>query len=430
MVALNVIREVMLENRVEVMRHQVVKRNISLEGFGRQVLVGVRRSGKSYLLYSRIQQLIAEGHTWDEIVYLNFEDERLATMQLEDLNKILEVHSSLSDRRPMLFLDEIQNIDGWEKFARRVADNKYDVYITGSNAKMLSVDVASALGGRYITREVFPLSFDEYLLINGIDIADKTVGVTTASRGEIARYFSEYLQYGGFPECAQMPAKRDYLTSLYQKIFLGDIVARHSIDNIFALKVLFRKLAESVMQPLSYTRAANIVMSTGTKIGKSTIINYIDYASEAYLILPVSNIVDKLQDKVTNSKYYFIDNGIISLFMLNATALLLENLVALHLLRAYGLKDAVYYYNHGVEVDFYVPEEQMAVQVCYSIADEATMEREIGALLKVQSRLQCKRNVLVTYEDERIIQRDGVEIEIIPAWKFLLTKEHRKISQK
>jgi predicted AAA+ superfamily ATPase len=295
---------------------------------------------------------------------------------------------------------------------------------------MLSVDVASTLGGRYITREVFPLSFDEYLLINGIDIADKTVGVTTASRGEIARYFSEYLQFGGFPECAQMPAKRDYLTSLYQKIFLGDIVARHSIDNIFALKVLFRKLAESVMQPLSYTRAANIVMSTGTKIGKSTIINYIDYASEAYLILPVSNIVDKLQDKVTNSKYYFIDNGIISLFMLSATALLLENLVALHLLRAYGLKDAVYYYNHGVEVDFYVPEEQMAVQVCYSIADDVTIEREIGALLKVQSRLQCKRNVLVTYEDERLIQRDGVEIEIIPVWKFLLTKEQRKISQK
>jgi hypothetical protein len=423
MVALNVIREVMLENRIEVMRHQVVKRNISLEGFGRQVLVGVRRSGKSYLLYGYIQQLIAEGHTWDEIVYLNFEDERLVSMELDDLNKILEVHSSLSDHRPMLFLDEIQNIDGWEKFARRIADNKYDVFITGSNAKMLSVDVASTLGGRYITREVFPLSFNEYLLINGIDSSDKTLGMTTASRGEILRYFSDYLQFGGFPECAQMPAKRDYLTSLYQKIFLGDIVARHRIENAFALRVLFKKLAESVMQPLSYTRAANIVVSTGTKVGKSTIINYIDYATEACLIFPIANIVDKLQDKVTNSKYYFIDNGIISLLTLNATALLLENLVALHLLRTYGSRDSVYYYNHGVEVDFYVPEAQMAVQVCYSTADEATLEREVGALLKVQSRLQCQRNVVVTYEEERRIQRDGVEIELIPAWKFLLNRE-------
>lgn len=118
--------------------HTVIPRNINLENFDRQVLVGVRRAGKSYILYGRIQQLIANGHSWDEIVYLNFEDERLAGMSVEDLNKILEVHGQLSDKRPMLFLDEIQNIEGWEKFARRIADNKYKVVITGSNAKMLS----------------------------------------------------------------------------------------------------------------------------------------------------------------------------------------------------------------------------------------------------------------------------------------------------
>lgn len=136
----------MLENRAEVMMHTVIPRNINLENFDRQVLVGVRRAGKSYILYGRIQQLIATGHNWDEIVYLNFEDERLAGMTVEDLNKILEVHGQLSDKRPMLFLDEIQNIEGREKFARRIADNKYKVVITGSNAKMLSKDVASVLG--------------------------------------------------------------------------------------------------------------------------------------------------------------------------------------------------------------------------------------------------------------------------------------------
>jgi hypothetical protein len=420
MIVANIIREVMLENREEVMRHHVVARKLSLDGFDRQVLVGVRRSGKSYLLYGKIQQLIADGHSWDEIIYLNFEDERLANMEISDLNKILEIHGSLSDKRPMLFLDEIQNIDGWEKFARRLADSKYTVFITGSNAKMLSVNVAAALGGRYMTREVFPLSFDEYLRINGVDSLDKTLGLTTSSRGMLMRYFDEYLRFGGFPECATIAAKRDYLMSLYQKIFLGDIAARHRIDNVFALRVLFRKLAESVMQPLSYSRATNVVLSTGTKIGKSTVINYLDYASEAYLLLPISNIADKFRDKVTNRKYYFIDNGIISLLLLDAHALLLENLVAVHLLRQYGSKDAVYYYNHGVEVDFYVPEAELAVQVSYTVQDESTLEREVNALVKVQSRLACRRNVIVTAEEEMTIERNGMTIDVVPAWKFLL----------
>ncbi len=419
MITPNILREVMLENREEVMRHKVIKRNITLDDFDRQVLVGVRRAGKSFMLYGKIQQLIADGHTWDEIVYLNFEDERLLDMHIGDLNKILEVHASLSDKRPMLFLDEIQNVEGWEKFARRLADNKYTVYITGSNAKMLSVDVAATLGGRYMTKEVFPLSFDEYLRINGKKTSDKTFGLTTSSRGEIMRYFEEYMLFGGFPECATMSAKRDYLTSLYQKIFLGDIATRNKIDNIFALRVLFRKLAESVMQPLSYTRAANIVTSTGTKVGKSTVINYLKYATDAYLLLPISNFADNLTEKVANAKYYFIDNGIISLLALDIRTSLLENLIAIHLINKYGI-DSVYYYNYGVEVDFYVPDAKLAVQVSYAMHDAETLERETRALVKVNERLDCERNVIVTYEDNDTLTVDGINIDVVAAWKFIL----------
>lgn len=411
----------MLENREEVMRHKVIKRKISLDGFDRQVLVGVRRAGKSYILYGKIQELIAAGHSWDEIIYLNFEDERLAGMTLEDLNMILEVHAWLSDKRPMMFFDEIQNVEGWERFARRIADNKFTVFITGSNATMLSTDVSAALGGRYMTREVFPMQFDEYLTANGIDPDDRLLTATTSSRGELMRLFEEYFQFGGFPECASLPVKRDYLMSLYQKIFLGDIAARHRIENIFALRILFRKLAESIKQPLSFSRATNIVVSTGTKIGKSTVINYLTYASEAYLILPVTNIADNLTDKFSNPKYYFIDNGIISLLALDIRTSLLENIVALKLLSDYGSKDAVYFYNHGVEVDFYVPRTETAVQVCYTMNDaEGTFERETKALVKIQSRLSCRRNIIVTYGDEDVIEKDGVRIEVIPAWKFLL----------
>ncbi len=415
------LREVMLENRVEVMMHTVIPRNINIDNFDRQVLVGVRRAGKSYILYGKIQRLIADGHDWDEIVYLNFEDERLAGMTVDDLNKILEVHGQLSDKRPMLFLDEIQNIEGWEKFARRLADNKYKVIITGSNAKMLSKDVASVLGGRYMTQDVFPFSFAEYLEINGINPNSDLLTATTTDRSKLMRYFEEYFKFGGFPECATLPVKRDYLTSLYQKIFQGDIAARNKIENIFALRILFKKMAESIKQPISFTRATNIVASTGTKIGKATVINYLGYASDAYLLLTVPNIADSLTDRVTNPKYYFIDNGIISLLAMDIRTSLLENLVGVTLLRKFGITDAVYHYNHGIEVDFVIPEQDTAVQVCYSMNhSDTTFNREITALVRLQDKIKTKRNIIVTYEDEGMIDINGIKIEIIPAWKFIL----------
>ena len=277
--------------------------------------------------------------------------------------------------------------------------------------------------GGGVWREVLPFSFSEYLAINGIDSNDRLITATTADRGVLMRQFEEYFQFGGFPECATMPVKRDYLTSLYQKIFLGDIAARHKVENIFALRVLFRKLAESVKQPLSFTRATNIVASTGTKIGKSTVINYLSYALDAYLLIVVPNIADNITERITNPKYYFIDNGIISLLAVDIRTSLLENMVALSLIRRYGSKDSVYHYNHGIEVDFYIPETEMAIQACYSVKNASeTSEREVKGLIQIGKFLPCSRRVIVTYEDEAELDHDGMKIEVIPAWKFLLEK--------
>ncbi|MGL5682492.1 MAG: DUF4143 domain-containing protein [Marinifilaceae bacterium] len=160
---------------------------------------------------------------------------------------------------------------------------------------------------------------------------------------------------GGFPEGAELSAKRDYLTSVYQKIYLGDIAARHKVDNTFALRIMLKKLAESVKQPLSFTRIANIVSSTGAKVGTQNIINYIEYAKDAWLINPIQNIAGKLVDKETSPTYYFTDNGILNLFLLDGNTSLLENVVAINPLHKYGREDAVYFYNHNIEVDFYIP---------------------------------------------------------------------------
>lgn len=354
------------------------------------------------------------------MLYINFEDERLGGMTVGDLNLLLEVHLELYGKKPILFLDEIQNIAGWEKFARRMADTKHRVYVTGSNAKMLSQDIQTTLGGRYITVDVYPYDFKEFLTANNMNITGNTLLSTEAKAG-ILRKFNDYFYFGGLPEGAKLLVKRDYLTSIYQKIYLGDIATRHAVENTFALRVLFKKLAESVKQPMSFTRIANVVSSTGAKIGTNTVINYIEYAKDAWLITPVQNIASKLVDKETTPKYYFTDNGILNLFLLEGNTSLLENLVAIHLLRIYGRNDAVYFYNKGIEVDFYIPEISTAIQVCYTLdKSEGTFDREVNALLKISNVLDCRKLLIITRDMEQTLEFDSQVIEVIPAWKWLL----------
>ena len=413
------LKQVIFDNQQEVVKYQVVERKFAFENFCNYVFVGIRRAGKSFLLYQRIQQLIAEGVHQDEILYINFEDERLDGFSIEHFNLLLEVHWEMYGKKPILFLDEIQNVIGWHKFARRLADTKHRVYITGSNAKMLSGDVQTTLGGRYFIIDVYPYSFKEYLTVNRFQIP-KHGASATIDKALLLRHFNEYFYFGGFPECATSTAKRDYLTSVYQKIFLGDIATRHSINNIFALRVLFKKIAESIKQPISFTRLANIVSSTGSKISTTTLINYVEYAIDAWLILKIQNIAGKMADKESNPKYYFTDNGILNLFLLDGNTALLENLVAVNLLRKYGRTDAVFFYNKGVEVDFYVFDKQIAIQACYSLADPETYKREVNALLQMAKHIEVKKMLIITKDEERVILENGVEINVMPAWKWLL----------
>lgn len=420
MIQKEVIREILLENRKEVEFQQIVPRNFQMEDFANYVLIGVRRAGKSFMLYQQIQQNLKRGITWDSMLYINFEDERLMGMTAQELNLILEVHGMMSKERPILFLDEIQNINGWEKFARRLADNKYRVYITGSNAKMLGSDVATTLGGRYITKHIMPYSFPEFLQANEVSYDSNTLA-TTFGRAEVQRLFTNYFRFGGFPEGARLASKRDYINSVYQKIYLGDIASRNKIENQFSLRVLFRKLAESVKQPISFTRLTNIIASTGAKLSKPTLINYLEYSKDAFLVYPIKNIADNLTQRETNPKYYFVDNGIISILAMDVDTSLLENMVAMELLRRYGLEEQVFFYYKNVEVDFYIPDAATAIQVSYTPKkSDETWERESTALIKLSKVLDCKRLIILTYELEENIELKGLNIEVIPVWKWLL----------
>ena len=420
MIEKETLKEILLENRKEIESQQVVHRNIEKEDFANYVLIGVRRAGKSFMLYQQIQDNLKKGITWDSMLYINFEDERLIGMTAQELNLILEVHGMMSAQRPILFLDEIQNIEGWDKFARRLADNKYRVYITGSNAKMLSSDVATTLGGRYITKHILPYSFSEYLSANNIPYDDMNIA-TTSGRADVQRYFAEYFRFGGFPEGAQLASKRDYLNSVYQKIYIGDIATRNKIDNLFSLRILFRKMAESVKQPTSFTRLSNIIASTGAKLGKATIINYIEYSKDAFLIYPIKNIADNLTNRETNPKYYFVDNGIISILALDIDTSLLENMVAMELIRRYGIDERVFFYNRNIEVDFYIPDAALAIQVSYNPRKtDETWQRESTALIKFTKVLDCQRLLILSYDTEETVEVNGKTIEVMPVWKWLI----------
>jgi predicted AAA+ superfamily ATPase len=395
---------------------QLIDRSYDIEGQLNYVFVGLRRAGKSYLMFRQIQQLLKKGHSIDEILYFNFEDDRLADLETADLDLIKTCYEEMYDHKPIFFLDEIQIVPGWEKFARRLADQHYRVHITGSNAKMLSSEIATTLGGRYMIRNVYPFSFKEFLIANEININDKNA--IFGFRNEINKAFETYFRFGGLPEAIKVDNKREWLSNLYQKVFFGDLISRHQIRNDFALRVLIRKLAESVRQPSSFSRLANVVSASGKKIKTDTVIDYLEYLKESWLIFSMENFAAKLADKESNKKHYFIDNGILNLFLLDPQTSLLENLVAIQLRRLYG--DEVYYYSNGVEVDFFLPETQLAVQACYSLSDADTYKREVGALLQMKKRIEVKKMLIITKDKEAIISENGVEIEVVPIWKWLL----------
>ncbi|MBS7357873.1 MAG: ATP-binding protein [Bacteroidales bacterium] len=396
---------------------KLIPRQVEFKDGQNYVFVGLRHAGKSYLMYQRIAELLSQGHQQDKVLYFNFEDDRIDSLDITDLELIKTCYEEMYDHRPLFFLDEVQLVNGWEKFARRLADQKYQVYITGSNAKMLSSEIATTLGGRYMVQEVFPYSFSEYMKAHDIDLTQKNAEFK--HRKQIVRLADEYFRKGGLPETALMPNSRQWLSSLFSKIFFGDLVARHGIRNDFALKVLIRKLAESVKQPLSYSRMASIVSSTGKKLSTDAAIDYIHYMEESWLLLPFENYVGKLQDKEMNRKYYFIDNGLLALFLLDPATSLLENIVAVNLRRKYGYE--CYFFNTPkVEVDFYIPEESTAIQVAYSIADQDTRKRETAALLALSDYQDVQHLQIITKDEEETFEEKGKVISVIPLWKWLV----------
>ena len=372
------------------------------------------------MMYQQIYKLMNDGIPLSQIVYVNFEDERLLEIGVDDLNTLLEIgiEFSGSNGKPYLFLDEIQNVDGWEKFVRRVADMKYRINITGNNSKMLSREIASTLGGRFMVVNVYPYSFAEYLSANHIEnvMLDQ---MSTRQRADIVSQYDDYVTYGAFPELVDIKNKRPFLNNIYQTVYLRDVITRNKITNDFAVRLILKKIAESVTKALSFNRLTNIVKSAGISIGKQTVINYVGHMLDSYLIFSLPNYVSKKK----SPKYYFMDTGLLGLMLLDCKTAQLENLVAVELIRRYGFEN-VYFFENNIEVDFYVPGENLAIQVSMQVLDDVdTLARETRAFVKLNDFIPNTKCLLITNSEETTLNCSGIEIDVIPAWKWLLANE-------
>ncbi len=383
-----------------------------------KITTGIRRCGKS-----TFSSQLLEGKNYG---YVNFDDEKLTGIEATKLNDVLRAVYEVYGRINYLFLDEIQNIDKWELFANRLNRQGLNLIITGSNAKLLSKELATHLTGRHIALELFPFSFKEFLTYKGIN--QKTE--TTEEIGIIKKYLNEYISNGGFPETLTEPSVNIYLKNLYSTILLKDILLRHKIRYERTFKDLASYVISNFAREISFNKLKNIF-----KLGSDhTAKNYLGFLEESYLIFNIEKFSYKKKESlIENRKSYVIDTGLIkvvSFRFLEDVSHLYENLVAIELLRkkSFNPNLEIYYWKNiqQEEVDFVIKEGlkvRQLIQVCYDISETNTKKREIRALLKANEELKCKNLIVITenYENEEIIKKK--KIKYVPLWKWLLNKD-------
>jgi len=387
-------------------------------------LKGVRRSGKSTILINHIKNLLNQGVKKEEILFINLEDPRFAPfLDLSLLEKIKEayIYYLKPKNKPHIFLDEIQNIDGFEKWLNKEYELKSGfLYATGSNSKLLSKEIGSALSGRYLDVLVYPLSFREFLQFKGLNITNEFEYIS--NRLEIERYFEEFMEFGGFPKVVLMEdeeVKKAELKSYFDSILLRDIVARYKLDNFLKLEQLAVFLLSNISNLVSNNKLKNIL-----NISYETIEKYMEYLQNAFLIYTVKKFDWSLKKQIVNpKKVYSIDTGLskrVSFEVGKKKGDLLENIVFLELKRRF---ENIYYYKtkDSYEVDFLVKENEKIthlIQVSLSLNNEKTLKREIRALQKAREELKSEAElILLTLDNPQIEHND---VKIINAVKWLL----------
>jgi len=395
------------------------------------VVIGMRRAGKTWFCYQKMQELLGEGVEKNRILYLNFEDERLLPFAAADFQIILETYyrkfPAFKDQKSYLFLDEVQRIEGWDMFVRRILDaEEMSVCITGSSSKLLSSEIATALRGRSLTAEIFPFSFKEFLAFHKVS-PNATRRFGSKSKAVLQNMFGLYVRTGGFPEVQNLDEelRRQVLRNYLDVVILRDVVERYSIRNTGALRALIRHIMSAAATRFSVNKFYLSLKSQGVSCTKNDLYDFLGYLSDAFLVYqaPIYARSERVR-RVNPQKIYVIDPGLLAAMSYRMTAdqgAVLENVVFMHF-RRNGLNPEYYITKNGGEVDFVVAsegqKERQLFQVCWDISDPGTKKREVAALLDALKELGLRKGKIVTWLDEDLSDE---RIEILPAWKWLLS---------
>ena len=351
-----------------------LKMNVAL------VLIGPRKAGKTYVLYDIMNKILNKGHELEEFIYINFEHELLAGMKKEELQLIEKAYADIyPNKKPIFFLDEIQNIDGWQFFVRRLIEQQKKVVITGSNSNLLSSELATHLGGSYIEHEIMPLSFQEYLKFKNVEATKKKIH---GSPSKMNALLKDYLLYGGFPEISKSnddELRKKLIRSYFNTLVYRDIADRYKLKDTKTLVLMIEKIKENITNPFAYRKIELIIKDMGFSMSRATLLTYEQYLNAAYFLFPVFQLRNSFVEREKERKAYFADN-----FYVNHLSLkpemdkLVENAVFLQL-RKLG---KVNYLRNGKEIDFVltVEKKHTPIQVSYDISKFETFQREQGGL--------------------------------------------------
>jgi predicted AAA+ superfamily ATPase len=376
------------------------------------IISGVRRCGKSVLL----QQIRSRQKEQD--YYLNFDDERLMNFTVAEFQMLYELFIELFGEQHTFYFDEIQNIAGWERFVRRLHDSGNRIYITGSNATMLSRELGTHLTGRYLRFELYPFSFGEYIAWKDRALLDKDPA-RTAVKSQIKALFNTYLTGGGFPTYVKTD-DRTVLKYLFESILYRDVMVRNRLTNEREIQELIFYLASNCARLSSYNSLASVI---GVK-NATTVKNYLSFVQDSYLLFQINKYDFSTKKQLFNpKKTYWIDNGLVRMLGFGFSdnmGQLLENLVFIELKRR---NRSLYYHSQKRECDFVVVENMKvteAIQVCLAFESEKTKNREIEGLMDAMTAYDLPSGLIITRDTEESLRVEGRQIDIVPAWKWLL----------
>lgn len=388
-------------------------------------IIGPRRAGKTFYLFQRIGELGKEG-----ALYLNFDDTRLFGTRGRELRDVIRLYIEAFKRPPsFILLDEVQNVDGWERAVRELFDlRRYEIFVTGSSSKLLSKEIATHLRGRTLTHLLLPFSFKEFLRAKGIEVEGP---VSRDEAASLRGLLIEYLRYGGFPQIAMLEKGSDkerMLKELFELTLFKDVVERHKVRSLHLISALFKQLVSSFSSEFSVNKLYNYFKSQGIRVAKDTLYRYLNFFIDSLSLFFVNRYSKKIRVKESwPKKVYLCDTGFASIAGLSdQMGRLMENAAFLHLLRESQdrpLMEIYYYKMTNGEVDFAVGEGQRIerlIQITYASSRSEVEERELRGLAKASERLGCQNLLAITWDLEGHIELGGRTIRCIPLWKWLL----------